>query len=248
MRRSIAVAGTIAAGAAIATAVARRPLKAHWAEGTLPGRSGSWLNSYMNRPSYRLIAAALNLTPQDDLLDVACGWGEFLAVQGLQAHHVAGIDVSGEKVLLARQRLADRITAGTAEVVQGDAAALPWAEDTFSAVTCMDAFIFFTDPDKVLAEVLRVLRPGGRMLMQIGMNWPHGLPKHMPHPNPYGHDYSDEDAVRKMLEEAGFGEISISYVPVFGEHRLANRASRMMGGSDEARLVKATKPEAGPGR
>jgi ubiquinone/menaquinone biosynthesis C-methylase UbiE len=248
MKRSIVVAGTIAAGAAIVVTVARRPLKAHWAEGTLPGRSGSWLNSYMNRPSYRLIATALNLTPQDDLLDVACGWGEFLAVHGSQAHHVAGIDVSGEKVTLARQRLADRITAGTAEVVQGDAAALPWTEDTFSAVTCMDAFIFFTAPEKVLAEVLRVLRPGGRMLMQIGMNWPHGLPKHMPHPNPFGHDYSDEAAVRKMVEEAGYGEISISYVPVFGEHGLANRVSRMMGGSDEVRLVGAVKPEAGPGR
>jgi ubiquinone/menaquinone biosynthesis C-methylase UbiE len=248
MRRSIVAAGMIAAGAALVAAVARRPLKAHWAEGTLPGRSGSWLNSYMNRPSYRLIAAALNLSPQDDLLDVACGWGEFLAVHGSQAHRVAGIDISGEKVRLARQRLADRIAAGTAEVVRGDAAALPWTEDTFSAVTCMDAFIFFTDPDKVLAEVVRVLRPGGRMLMQIGMNWPHGLPKHLPHPNPFGHDYSDEAAVRKMVEEAGFGETSISYVPVFGDHRLANRASRLMGGSDEVRLVGAVKPQAGPPR
>ena len=55
MRRSIVVAGTIAAGAAIAAAAAR-PVRAHLAEGTLPGRSGSWLNSYMNRPSYRLMA------------------------------------------------------------------------------------------------------------------------------------------------------------------------------------------------
>ena len=176
MRRSIVVAGTIVAGAAIAAAVARRPLKAHLAEGTLPGRSGSWLNSYMNRPSYRLMAATLDLKPEDDLLDVACGWGEFLAVHASQARHVAGIDISGEKVTLARQRLADRIAAGTAEVVQGDAAALPWKEGTFSAVTCMDAFAFFPAPERVLAEVLRVLRPGGRMLWQIGMKWPHGMP------------------------------------------------------------------------
>jgi ubiquinone/menaquinone biosynthesis C-methylase UbiE len=248
MRWRIAAAGTIAAGgAALVAAVARRALKAHWAEGTLPGRSGSWLNSYMNRPSYRLIAAALNLGPQDDLLDVACGWGEFLAVHGSQAHRVAGIDISAEKVRLARQRLADRIPAGTAEIVQGDAACLPWAEGAFSAVTCMDAFIFFTDPDKVLAEVLRVLRPGGRMIMQIGMKWPDGMPKHLPHPNPFGHDYSNEAAVQKMVEQAGFGEVSVSYVPAFGEHRVANRASRLAGGSDEVRLVGAVKPEATTG-
>ena len=82
MKRSIVVAGTVAAGAAIVAASASRPLKAHWAEGTLPGRSGSWLNSYMNRPSYRLIAAALNLTPQDDLLDVACGWVDITLGEG----------------------------------------------------------------------------------------------------------------------------------------------------------------------
>ena len=248
MKRSIVVAGTVVTGAAIVVAVARRPLKAHLAEGTLPGRSGSWLNSYMNRPTYRLMAAALDLRPEDDLLDVASGWGEFLAVHASQARRVAGIDVSGEKVTLARQRLADRIAAGTAEVVQGDAAAMPWKEGTFSAVTCMDAFPFFPAPERVLAEVLRVLRPGGRMLWQIGMKWPHGMPKHMPHPTSHVVDVADEAAVRKLVEDAGFGEISISYGLVFGEHRLGNLASRLMGGSDELRLVGAVKPEVGPGR
>lgn len=242
MRRSVVVAGTIAAGAAIVASVARRPLKAHLAEGTLPGRSGSWLNSYLNRPTYRLMAAALDLRTEDDLLDVACGWGEFLAVHASEARRVAGIDVSEEKVTLARQRLADRIASGTAEVVQGDAAALPWKEGTFSAVTCMDAFMFFTAPERVLAEVLRVLRPGGRMLMQIGMKWPHGLPKHMLHPTAQV-DVGDEAAVRKMVEDAGFGEISISYGLVGGESRLGNLASRLTVGGDELRLVGAVKPE-----
>ncbi len=247
MKRRIVVGGTIAVGAAIAASVARRPLKAHLAEGTLPGRSGSWLNSYLNRPSYRLMAASLDLRPEDDLLDVACGWGEFLAVHASQARHVAGIDISGEKVTLARQRLADRIACGTAEVARGDAAAMPWKEATFSAVTCMDAFAFFPAPERVLAEVLRVLRPGGRMLMQIGMKWPHGMPKHMLHPTAHV-DVSDEAAVRKMIEDAGFGEISVSYSLVGGESRLGNLVSRLTIGSDELRLVGAVKPGAGPGR
>lgn len=78
------------------------------------------------RRSYRLIAAELALTPEDDLLDVACGWGEFLLMYAQQAHRVCGIDVSEEKVALARQRLAVRIAAHSAEIVQGDAAVLPW--------------------------------------------------------------------------------------------------------------------------
>jgi len=240
MRWRLVVTGMIVAGVAVVASAARRPLKAHLAEGTLPGRTGSWLNSYFNRPSYRLMAAALDLGPEDDLLDVACGWGEFLAIYGSDARRVAGIDVSEEKVRLARQRLADRIAAGTGEVVQGDAAALPWEEGTFSAVTCMDAFPFFTAPERVMAEVFRVLRPGGRMLMQIGMRWLDGPPKYLPHPtSPVA---GDETALRRMVEDVGFREISISYGLVGGESRLGNLVSRLTSASDELRLVGAVKP------
>ncbi len=239
MGRRLVVAGAIVAGVAVAASVARRPLKAHLAEGTLPGRTGSWLNSYFNRPSYRLMLAALHLKPEDDLLDVACGWGEFLAVYASNARSVAGIDASEEKVRLARQRLADRIAAGTGEVVRGDAAALPWEEGTFSAVTCMDAFPFFAAPERVMAEVFRVLRAGGRMWMQIGMRWPDRPPKHLPHPTS---PVADEVALRRMVEDAGFREVSFSYGLVGGESRLGNLVSRLTSASDELRLVGAVKP------
>lgn len=240
MKRSVA-AGTIAAAAAAAAIAVRGPFKAHLAEGTLPGRFGSWVNSYGCRPLYRLIASALELGPEDDLLDVACGWGEFLVVHGSQARRVAGIDWSQEKVGLARERLADRIAAGTGEVAHGDAAEMPWDDGTFSAVTCMDAFPFFPDPQRVLAEILRVLRPDGRMVMQIGMRWPDGPPKHILHPTSHV-DVSDEDAVRRLVEDAGFGEVSMSYGPA-GSRRVGNLANRVMVGSDEIRIVRAVKTE-----
>lgn len=241
MKRVTVLTGMAFAGAAVVGAVAARgPLKAHLSEGTRPGRFGSWLNSYLNGPSYRLMAAALAPTPEDEVLDVACGWGEFLLSYANQARLVAGIDVSKKKVALARQRLAARIAGGTAEVVQGDAGTLPWVEATFTAVTCMDAFPFFSAPDRVVAEVFRVLRPGGRMLMQIGMRWPDGPPKHMPHPvSPLA---GDEVASRRLVEDAGFREVTITYGRVGGENRLGNAVSRWTAGSDELRLVGAVKP------
>ncbi len=154
MRRSRVAVGAIGAGAAAALVAARGPMREHWAEGTLPGRSGSWLNSYTNRPGLRSLAATVDLSPEDDLLDVACGRGEFLLVHASQARHVAGIDVSAEKASLARRRLSDRIASGTAEVVQGEGAATPWQEATFSAVTCMDSFPFFPAPERLLTEIL----------------------------------------------------------------------------------------------
>jgi SAM-dependent methyltransferase len=246
MKRSV-VAGTVVGGAAIAAAASRGPLKAHLAEGTLPGRSGSWVNSYLGRPMYRLMAGALELGPEDDLLDVACGWGEFLVVYASLARRVAGIDWSEEKVALARERLADRIASGTAEVVHGEAADLPWDDGTFSAATCMDAFPFFTAPDRVVAEILRVLRPGGRLLMQVGMRWPDGPPKHMPHPISHVVDVGDETSVRKLFEGAGFGEVSISYGPG-SAGRVGHRVDLLLAGSDELRVVRAVKPGEGTDR
>lgn len=241
MRLSIVVTGALVAGAAIVASAARRPLREAQATGALPGRWGSWLNAYLARPTYRLMAAGLDLTPEDDVLDVACGSGDFLAVHAAQARRVAGIDLSEGKVALARERLANRIASGAAQVVQGDAANLPWEEATFSAVTCMDAFEYFPAPDRVLAEVRRVLRPGGRIVMTMGMKWPHGRPERL-----LGRmadfDYADEAAVRTLVEDAGFGEVSISYGQVGGENRLANLAWRLALGSDEHRLVRAVKP------
>lgn len=240
MRRMF-IAGAMVGCAALTGLAARGPIKAHLAEGTLPGRFGSWLNSYLGRPLYRLVAKELNLGPDDEVLDVACGWGEFLAVHAVNARRVAGIDWSQEKVLLARERLAGRIASGTAEVAHGDAADLPWMDNTFSVVTCMDAFPFFTAPDRVLTEILRVLRPGGRMVMQIGMRWPNGMPKHLPHPTSSVVDVADEAAVRKLVEDAGFGEVSFTYGPG-SAGPVGHRVDLVIAGSDELRLVRAIKP------
>lgn len=247
MKKNAAIAGAVAAGGAIAVAAARPPLKRHLAEGTLPGRSGSWINSYLGRPGYRLMAGVLELGPEDELLDVACGWGEFLVMHAGTARCVAGIDWSKEKVDLARERLADRIAAGTADIAHGDAANLPWDNNTFTAVTCMDAFPFFTDPDRVVTEMLRVLRPGGRVVMQIGMRWPDGPPKHILHPRSDVVDVSDEASVRALFENAGFGEVSMVYGSASAS-RAGAAANRMMVGSDEVRLVRAEKPGTAPQR
>lgn len=85
------------------------------------------------RPSfYALMAGELALQPEDDLLDVGCGSAGLLTEQASHVRYVAGLDLSEIQLGMARQRLADRIGAGTAEIVMGDAMALPW-EDGRSA-------------------------------------------------------------------------------------------------------------------
>lgn len=113
---------------------------------------------------YQDMADALELRPDDELLDVGCGSGAFLARRANSVHRVAGIDLSDLQIELARRNLGDRFAAGTADIVKGDAAALPWPDDTFTVVTSMESFAGFPDPAQVLAEMFRVLRPGGQYL------------------------------------------------------------------------------------
>ncbi len=112
------------------------------------------------------LARVLDLRPDDDVLDVACGAGVFLHRHTSQVRYVAGIDQSEIQIRLARRRNHDRIAAGTAEIVQGDAAALPWEDETFSAVTC-NCVNCFTEPRRSLREMYRVLRRQGRVALAI---------------------------------------------------------------------------------
>jgi SAM-dependent methyltransferase len=240
MRRLVLVAFAAAAALAAAAWWIARSVPA--VPGNMPGgATASGINTWMNGPSYEAMAGILALGPEDEVLDVACGDGAFLAQYAQPARFVAGLDLFDVKVELARRRLADRIAAGTAEVVRGDAGALPWGDDRFSAVTCMDAFSFFPDPDGVLREAYRVLRPGGRAVLMIGAQMPEGSePRTV-----LGHVSRNEDDVRRMVEAVRF-EVSMAYRPMGGDNHLANAICRLLFGTDQVRIVTAVKPVSVP--
>lgn len=180
--------------------------------------------------------------PDDDLLEVACGSGFFLATYAGHVRHIAGLDLSDLQVDLARTRLGDQITTGAAEIVRGDAAALPWPNGTFSVVTCMGSFETFPEPEAVLAELVRVLRPGGRAVLNIGERVRPGTQTHR--------TMNDalwvwaEDDVRRMVEQAGLSDVTISYASS-AVNRLDEMANRLMGSvlpfAEDLRLVHGTK-------
>jgi ubiquinone/menaquinone biosynthesis C-methylase UbiE len=258
MRRALVMVGAGAALAGVAALVVRSrgSIPEDVQLGAPPGRQVSRFNTWSNRPAYRQVADDLELGPDDALLDVGCGWGGFLVEHGSRVRSVAGLDRSAEKVRLARERLAERITEGTAEVVLGDAGALPWEDGRFSAVACIDAFQFFPDPVQALAEMRRVLRPGGRAVINMGMKFAEraesrALPGSRSERPCDVRKLGDrierirtwtDPEVHRMMEAAGFEDVSISYDPVFGDSRLGNRLSRALSGTDELRHVRGVKP------
>jgi SAM-dependent methyltransferase len=241
MRRMVFLAGAagVIAGSAVLVGRSRQSASAG-VPGVLPGRIGSWVNAFLDRPYHAWLARAIALQPEDDLLDVACGAGYFLTAHASHVGHVAGLDLSAPKVGLARRRLADRIAAGTAEIRQGDAGRLPWEDGRFTAVTCIDAFMFFPDPERSLAEMCRVLRPGGRAVVDMNPTVPEGTDSHRMR-GPGGEFWAWNDAdVRRLTKAAGFADVAIGHERFYGS--FVSLLCRIFSVPDEETIVVAVKP------
>jgi demethylmenaquinone methyltransferase / 2-methoxy-6-polyprenyl-1,4-benzoquinol methylase len=106
---------------------------------------------------WRRETAAAVVRPGDRVLDSCCGTGD-LALACLRAGgDVTGLDFS-ERMLERARRKSDEV-----EWVQGDALALPFEDDSFDAATVGFGVRNLEDLDRGLAELGRVLRPGGRI-------------------------------------------------------------------------------------
>ena len=218
--------------------------KAMWSAAGIPSGPLGWLSARSmprdHAPFYRLAAEALELRADDELLEVGCGSGAFLDWHAAHVGHIAGLDASDIQVGLARERLAERIAAGTAEIVKGDASALPWADDRFSVVTIIAALELFEEPGPALAEMYRVLRPGGRGVFTMGFSL--DATKATGRRSASGMWAWSEADARRLGEEAGFADVSVTYERVTSADRLDEVIQRAFVGSHDMRLVLGVKP------
>jgi demethylmenaquinone methyltransferase / 2-methoxy-6-polyprenyl-1,4-benzoquinol methylase len=110
----------------------------------------------------------------DRVLDVATGTGMVAAELLARADcSVVGIDQSVEMLAAARARFA--ATAGSrVELIEGQAEALPFADESFDALTFTYLLRYVDDPAATMLELARVLRPGGRIAsLEFGVPpWP----------------------------------------------------------------------------
>lgn len=155
--------------------------------------------------SFRAILEKLQLDQTDRYVEIGCGGGVLLEQALETACSGAAIDHSSDMIEITRERLKD-VPPERFQLVEGDAAQLPWADESFSAAACANMFFFVEEPRQVLNEIFRVLQPGGRFAMvtmgrrllgRITFGWLYSLKT-----------YSDAE-MTAMLKAAGFQQISV---------------------------------------
>jgi SAM-dependent methyltransferase len=155
----------------------------------------------------------LDLARGDRLLDLGAGRGRHLFEGMRRGARVTALDYSAADLkdavavagaMLAGHEVGNEVWAGA---VNGDALQLPFPADTFDCIVVSEVLEHIWDDERALVEIVRVLRPGGRMAATVPTRWPERVAwalNHRYHDTPGGHVriYRQRDLETK-LERAG---------------------------------------------
>lgn len=168
-------------------------------------------------PGAMAFVERIGIEPGAELLDVACGAGQVAIPAARAGARVTGLDLAPNWIEQARERA--RAEGLEIRFDVGDAEDLPYEDAAFDLTVSLIGAMFAPQPERVVAELLRVTRPGGRIVMG---NWTsesfvgdffravagHVPPPDMPSPLLWG----DEDTVRERFRE-GVSELTLARQP-----------------------------------
>jgi arsenite methyltransferase len=157
---------------------------------------------------------ALDVQPGDDVVDVGCGPGFYVAELADVAGSVLGIDTSPQMLAVAAKRSEGR---GNVTFREGDAMAIPAEDGSFDRALSVQVFEYVSDVPKALGEMRRVLRPGGRALIWdidwATLSWYSSDPDRMERVMRAWDEHLVHSALpqtlAKQMREAGFEDVTV---------------------------------------
>ena len=148
------------------------------------------------------------------VLDAGCGVGYGTAYLANVAQRVVGVDVSDDAVSYARAHYA----AANVEFLIADVLELPFAEDSFDTVCSFEIVEHVADAEGFVAELARVLKPGGRLVLST----PRTDDPTLRPDNPFHEREFDADELRALLSPA------FASVELFGQRRIQTARHRTL--------------------
>lgn len=147
-----------------AQAATMKPYKGGGMEGLVAKWYAAMTKKSLDRYQELAQRTARELTPDSNVLEVAPGPGYYaIELARLGNHKITGLDISKTFVEIARGNAAK---AGVRiDFERGNASNMPFPVDTFDFIVCCAAFKNFTEPERALEEMHRVLKPGGKALI-----------------------------------------------------------------------------------
>lgn len=178
----------------------------------LPGKLSLRLMNFRHSSVTDWGLSHVRIEPPFTILDVGCGGGrtiDKLAVRA-SAGKVYGVDISEQSVAVSRATNAHWIEAGRVEIRQAPVSKLPFPDAFFDLVTAVETHYYWPDFVADLREILRVLQPGGRLVIIAETYKGRSLDAiYQPAMKLLGATYLTPEGHRDALSAAGFSEVAV---------------------------------------
>lgn len=177
--------------------MARQLRKPGGAAGIKTGKMMNKANAFL----YDFTLSTMQPANNESILEIGFGNGKFFDPVFAKADnlHISGLDYSSTMIHAAKENNKATIDAGRLVLKQGSSNKIPFADNSFDKIFCINVIYFWDEPAQHVQEIKRVLKPGGQFFASVRTKESMAL---MPFTQ-YGFTICTEESWNKLMQENG---------------------------------------------